>query len=93
MYARYGGHIVITKTEWLSAGLTDRQYRYDLAKGLMSLVFGDIIDVMSIQRSERLAMIEAKFGKIDRAELNSTDTELKVTVDNEARAFYVAYRK
>lgn len=96
MYARHEGHIVITKAEWLSAGLTARQYQYDVDNGKMN-IYGDyhtpLIDLSSIQRPERLAMIEAKFGPIDRAELNNTDTELKVTVDNEARAFYVAYRK
>lgn len=92
MYARYEGRPVISRTDWLHAGLTWKQYRYDIAQGNLSLV-GDrrppLIDLTSIRRPERLAMIEAKFGPIERA----ADPVLKAEVDTEARAWYTAYRK
>lgn len=93
MYARYEGHPVITKAEWLAAGLSARQYKYDAQQGALS-VFGEyhnpLIDLTSIRRPERLAMIVAKYGPIDEAE---AEPVLKAEVDTEARAYYTAYRK
>lgn len=93
MYARYEGHPVITKAEWLAAGLSVRQYQYDYEKGVLS-VFGEyhnpLIDLTSIQRPERRAMIEAKYGPIEEAE---PEAQMKAEVDTEARAYYTSYRK
>lgn len=93
MYARYEGHPVITKAEWLAAGLSARQYQYDYEKGVLS-VFGEyhnpLIDLTSIRRPERRAMIEAKFGPIEDAE---PEAQMKAEVDTEARAYYTSYRK
>lgn len=89
MYARYEGHPVITKAEWLAAGLSARQYRYDLAQETMALVCG-LIDLTSIRRPERRAMIEAKYGPIEEAE---PEAQMKAEVDTEARAYYTSYRK
>ena len=90
MYARYEGHPVITKAEWLAAGLSARQYKYDAQQGALS-VFGEyhnpLIDLTSIRRPERLAMIVAKYGPIDEAE---AEPVLKAEVDTEARAYYTA---
>lgn len=93
MYARYEGHPVITKAEWLAAGLSARQYQYDYEKGVLS-VFGEyhnpLIDLTSIRRPERRAMIEAKYGPIEEAE---PEAQMKAEVDTEARAYYTSYRK
>lgn len=91
MYARYEGHPVISKADWRKAGLTDRQYRYDLANGAISLAKGtDLILLGSIQRPERRAIVEAKFGPIEKEE----DKPLfEAKADAEARAWYTAYRK
>lgn len=93
MYARYEGHPVITKAEWLAAGLSVRQYQYDYEKGVLS-VFGEyhnpLIDLTSIRRPERRAMIEAKYGPIEEAE---PEAQMKAEVDTEARAYYTSYRK
>ena len=95
MYARYEGHPVITKAEWLAAGLSARQYQYDYEQGLLSICgIGynntPLIDLTSIRRPERRAMIEAKYGPIEEAE---PEAQMKAEVDTEARAYYTAYRK
>lgn len=93
MYARYEGHPVITKAEWLAAGLSARQYKYDAQQGAIS-IFGEyhnpLIDLTSIRRPERRAMIEAKYGPIEEAE---PEAQMKAEVDTEARAYYTSYRK
>ncbi len=93
MYARYEGHSVISKADWRAAGLTARQYKYDVEQGAIALVGGyhnPLILLSSIKRPERLAMIEAKFGPIEKEE----DKPLfEAKADAEARAWYTAYRK
>lgn len=95
MYARYEGHPVITKAEWLAAGLSARQYKYDAQQGLLAICgIGynntPLIDLTSIRRPERRAMIEAKYGPIEEAE---PEAQMKAEVDTEARAYYTSYRK
>lgn len=99
MYARYKGYQVITKAEWLAAGLTARQYQYDCDTGSLEVVGGGagvagshntMIKLSSIKRPERLAMIEAKFGPIEREEAAPV---YEAVVDSEARAWFTAYRK
>ena len=95
MYARFEGHPVITLGNWREAGLTMRQYQYDqnngdLAVAKHSMNGNTLIILASIRRPERLAMIEAKFGPIEKAE---PEPMLKATVDSAARAFYTSYRK
>lgn len=94
MYARYEGHPVISLSEWRLAGLTPRQYKYDLANGLLSIMYRSVggntlIDLNSIQRPERLAMIEAKFGPIEREAAFTYEAR----PDAGARAYYTALRK
>ena len=95
MYARYEGHPVITKAEWLAAGLSARQYKYDAQQGLLAICGigynnAPLIDLTSIRRPERRAMIEAKYGPIEEAE---PEAQMKAEVDTEARAYYTSYRK
>lgn len=95
MYARYEGHPVITKAEWLAAGLSARQYKYDAQQGLLDICGigynnAPLIDLTSIRRPERRAMIEAKYGPIEEAE---PEAQMKAEVDTEARAYYTSYRK
>lgn len=93
MYMRVDGKQVITRDQWLEAGLTDRQYRYDRESGAMSVNVDcrpPVIYLSSIKRAERLAMIEAKFGPMDREE---AEPLLVARVDSEARAWYEGYRK
>ena len=90
MYAQYEGKPVISKREWLSCGLSDRQYRYDLAGGQLSLAAPNLIDLGSIRRPDRKAMIEAKYGPVREPE---PEPVLKAEADTEARAYYTAYRK
>lgn len=68
---RVDGKQVITKAEWLEAGLTQRQFQYDCETGSLTVVGSyksPMIVLSSIKRAERLAMIEAKFGPMDREE-------------------------
>lgn len=95
MYTRYEGHPVITKAEWLAAGLSARQYKYDAQQGLLTICGigynnAPLIDLTSIRRPERRAMIEAKYGPIEEAE---PEAQMKAEVDTEARAYYTSYRK
>ncbi len=92
MYARYEGHPVISKADWSAAGLTARQYKYDVEQGAIALVGGyhnPLILLSSIKRPERLAMIEAKFGPIEKEEEKPL---FEAKADAEARAWYTAYR-
>lgn len=89
MYAQYEGRPVISKREWLSCGLSDRQYRYDLAGGQLSLAAPNLIDLGSIRRPDRKAIIEAKFGPIEREAAFTYEAR----PDAGARAYYTALRK
>lgn len=90
MYAQYEGKQVITRQDWLSCGLSDRQLRYDLQCGQLSLAAPNLILLRSVGRPERVAMIEAKFGPISEPE---PEPVLKAEADSEARAWFAAYRK
>lgn len=93
MYTLYEGKPVITRAEWCAAGLTARQYHYDVEQGAVVVVGGyhnPLILVTSIRRPERLAMIEAKFGPIEKAEPKPL---FEAKVDAAAREWYTAFRK
>lgn len=95
MYARFEGYPVISKADWCAAGLTMRQYHYDAQHGALSICgIGynnmPLIDLNSIKRPERLAMIEAKFGPIEKEEPKPL---FEAKADTEARAYYTSYRK
>lgn len=93
MYARFEGKQVITKAEWLAAGLTDKQYRYDCETGSLKIAGSyktPLIMLQSILRPERLAMIEAKFGPIEKEEAAPL---YEAVADSEARAWFTSYRK
>ena len=93
MYTLYEGKPVISLKDWHLAGLTSRQYKYDVSQGSVVVVGGyhnPLILVTSIRRPERLAMIEAKFGPIEKAEPKPL---FEAKVDAAAREWYTAFRK
>jgi hypothetical protein len=70
MYFEYNGFTVITKANWLDAGLTEGQYKKDRWKGLLKIVLAkrnnlSYIDFNSLLPN-RKAVIQAKFGDPDQ---------------------------
>jgi hypothetical protein len=95
MYQETDNILLITKSDWLEAGLTDNMLKKDSAQGLLKIARRGIngntqIDVRSIKRPDRLKAIEAILGKVqaDRKE-NIFDQELKP--DTEARIYYMRF--
>jgi hypothetical protein len=92
MYFEYNDTIAITKSSWKAAGLTDDMLWKDSGnKDLRILHRGikgnTIIDVKSIKRPDRLAVIEAAFGKI-KQEIAAANT---ITQDAELAEKYRTY--
>lgn len=92
MYKDYDGILTITVNDWRTAGLTDDQFKKDSKDGKLRIHTRGIngnttIDVRSIRRPERLATIEAAFGKIDAVAGKASS----VTLDDEAAEFYRRY--
>jgi len=66
MYFEYNGFTVITKANWLDAGLTNNQYLKDSEKGVLRIASRQwhnqsLIDFHSL-RPNRKSIIQAKFG-------------------------------
>jgi Integrase core domain. len=92
MYREYDNILTITVNDWLEAGLTYKQFEHDSCKGLLRIhrrgINGNTtIDVRSIRRPERLAAIEAKFGKVDAVAGKASS----ITLDEDAAAYYRSY--
>ncbi len=86
--------IVITVNDWLNAGLSYKQYDHDRDRGFLKLARRGIngnseIDVSSIRRPERLRVIEAAYGKIEKHRQKTSI--YAVEIDTEARNFYLGY--
>ncbi len=95
MYQNIDGTITITQTQWERAGLTLNQLWKDSGAGLLSIyrrgINGNtLIDVQSIKRPERLAIIESAYGTIEGKAAKSIFT---VELDTKARSFYISFRK
>jgi hypothetical protein len=70
MYQLIGDTYAITVNDWVAAGLTVDQFKYDSKNGELTILkrglYGNtLIDVMSICRANRRAAIEAANGSID----------------------------
>lgn len=95
MYLRIDGTTCLTVNDWILAGLTYRQFKFDTRNGDLSVVRrglngNTVFDVRSIRRPERIAAIEAKFGPIEQSEQAAL---YQAKLDTEARVFYTSYRK
>lgn len=96
MYQDIDNTIAITVNDWLKAGLTENQLWKDSRCGLLKILRRGIngettIDVKSIKRRERMAVIEAAYGKVNAHD--GKKSLYSVEIDTRARAFYSAYTK
>ena len=96
MYFEYNGFTVITKANWLDAGLSEDQLHNDSRKGLLQIVLRSLhgqtlIDFNSLQ-PKRKAVIQAKFGNVSQCSAVAKKEEAKPTyyveIDGEARDYY-----
>ena len=95
MYQVVDDRLVLTVNDWLAAGLSTNDYQNDSKRNLLTIyrrgTHGNtLIDVKSIRRPERLAVIEAAYGPVDGGEERSV---YRAELDQEARAWYLGYRK
>ena len=94
MYQLIGDTLTLSKNDWLNAGLTERQLKDDSQRGYLSIfrrgLYGNtLIDMRSIQRPERLRVIESAYGSIKKADKT---TGYHVMPDPEALSFFRSYR-
>jgi hypothetical protein len=94
MYQTIDGILVITVNDWMSAGLTYRQYTHDLHRGYLSIyrrgVNGNTsIVVGSVKRPERIRVIERAYGQIPKTDVTNGH---RVELDPEALSFFRSYR-
>jgi hypothetical protein len=73
MYKWFGSIAVITVNEWLKAGLTHRQLKYDCQRGYATLYRrsrngNSLINVSAITRPDRLDKLEALYGRLESIE-------------------------
>lgn len=95
MYQNIDGHLVISVNDWERAGLTYYQFNHDAKDGLLEIyrrgINGNtLIDVRSIKRPERLAVLERAYGNVKEKAATSIFT---VELDTKARSFYVSFTK
>lgn len=95
MYQTIDNTLTITVNDWCEAGLTENQFKKDSSHGLLSIyrrgVNGNtLIDVRSIKRPERLAVLERTYGKIEEKPRISI---FNVELDQEAQNSFLKYRK
>lgn len=103
MYQRYGDILAISVNDWIKTGLTYNQYNNDLKRGYLNIAFrstygNTLIDVKSIKRPDRRAVIEAMYGKIDEVVVVEYNDESKeanrkpyLEIDEKAVEFYRNY--
>lgn len=94
MYQVIDDTLVMTVSDWVAAGLSMDAFWHDSCDGLLKIyrrgINGNtLIDVRSIRRPERRAVLEAAYGPIGGVE---RATLYRAEVSAEARAYYVAYR-
>lgn len=90
------GTVCITVNDWVKCGLTSNQLKKDSSKGCLKIhqrrLHGNtLIDVASIQRRDRMEVIEAHLGKAF-PEAGSKDVFEAVQKDGEAAYFYRRYQ-
>ena len=86
--------IVITVNDWIKAGLTKNQFENDSKRGFLKIASRGIngntlIDIESIRRLDRIKILEAAYGKIEKQKRISIYT---VEIDTAAREFYLNFR-
>jgi hypothetical protein len=87
---------MLTVRQWMDAGLTYDLFKNDSKRGYLTIIRrgrdgATLIDASSIKRSERLQVIEAKFGKVPQVH-SEKEGDYRVEVDTAAQDYYVAYR-
>lgn len=101
MYQVIDNVLTITVNDWCNAGLSYDTFKNDSKRGALS-VYGrgkngnTRIDVYSIKRPERLAVIESALGKIpskSEVEKESRKTIFRFELDPDARPELLKYRK
>lgn len=96
MYQEFDNTVTITVNDWLSLGFTLDQFKKDSKRGFLTIVNRSIggntrIDVKSIKRPDRLRVIEAAYGRVDKKPTKKLT--YTVSFDAAARDFYLGYRK
>ena len=94
MYQTIDGHLCLSVADWIKAGLTRSQFRYDSRRGDLAIYRRSwhdrtLIDAWSIRRPERIAAIERAFGRRD--EQAGVRRSTGPAPDAEAAAFFRDY--
>ena len=94
MYQIIGKNICLTVNNWVKAGLTVSQFKMDSYRDYLKIyhrgIHGNtLIDVKSIQRPERMRMIESMYGQISKTD---STTGHRVELDPIALSFFCSYR-
>jgi len=94
MYQLIGDTLTLSVSNWMTAGLTYKQFKHDSADGYLKIfrrgINGNtLIDVKSIQRPERRRAVESVYGPIDKTDNTTGHT---VVLDAEALEFFRTYR-
>lgn len=95
MYKSVDGVLTLSVNDWCAAGLTKSMFENDSKKGMLNItrrsIHGNtLIDVRSIRRPDRRAILEAAYGSIEETCKQSI---YHATINNEAKAYYISYRK
>jgi len=98
MYFEYNGFTVITKANWLDAGLSDTDLWNDSRSGKLTIVEKardglSLIDFNSLSL-KRKSVIQSKFGNVNQSlAKEETQPVYSVEIDQQARAFYEMFQK
>jgi hypothetical protein len=97
MYFEYNGFTVITKANWLDAGLSENQYKKDSVRGLLKIVLSQrgnqsLIDFNSLL-PRRKSIIQSQFGDVNISKKEDRKPVYSVEIDQQARAFYETFKK
>lgn len=93
MYRLYDDILTITVNDWCRAGLSRNVFEHDSKRGDLSIykrgINGNtLIDVRSIKRPERLRVIEAAYGKLEKVAGKSI---FMMEIMSDARPFFLSY--
>lgn len=95
MYQTIDGTLAISVNDWCAAGLSYNQFNHDCKDGYLSIyrrgINGNtLIDVKSIKRPERMRVLEAAYGKVEKEGAKSI---FYPELDTDARAYFTNCRK
>lgn len=96
MYTEYNGILCITTSDWVSAGIPYDLFKWDSKCGDLKIVRRGIngntlIDVRSIRRPDRMAKIEAAFGKLDSDREKVVPFLERIKPDQQAKEYFDNY--